>query len=91
MSSQVQDTRLRNLLALCGRDQPIQEIWAFSNYNGGLDVYVQTVGSIPPDLFSHYAVPVQEPIDWWRAPSYQFIGLVSRPAWMPFVAPMSRL
>ena len=77
--------RLRQIRTLCGYGKPIHQMWAFSNPHGSLDLYVQTMGQRPPDVFSHYMLQVAEPADWWRARSYDFIDVVSMPDWAPKV------
>lgn len=75
------DPRNRTIRQICGYDSPIHQIWAFGHPEKGLDLYVQTMGSNPPDIFSHYWVDVAVPSEWWRARSYTYVGDVSMPEW----------
>ena len=75
------DPRVEFIRKVCGYGKPIHQIWAFANARCGLDLYVQTIGQHPFDIFMHYWVDVAAPSDWWRAQSYQFVGPVSMPDW----------
>ena len=79
------DPRMNAIRDICGYGAPIHQIWAFKTHGGGLDVYVQTIGQAPPDVFSHYHVNVTEPEDWWRAMEYTYVGMVSKKEWAPVV------
>ena len=77
------DPRVEFIRRVCGYGKPIHQIWAFANARSGLDLYVQTIGCTPPDMFMHYWVNVVAPSDWWRAQSYQFVGPMTMPDWAP--------
>ena len=81
-SDLLHDARLRGIRYLCGYRQPIHQVWAFKHFNGGVDLYVQTVGAQPADEFQHYGLNVREPIDWWMADTYKYFGLVQIPDWV---------
>ena len=75
------DPRLALIRRVCGYGKPIHQIWAFTNWQRGLDLYVQTIGQPPFDVFAHYWVDVADPSDWWRAQTYQFVDIVTMPDW----------
>ena len=77
------DGLVRMIRMLCGYGKPIHQFWAFSNPQGSLDLYVQTMGQRPADVFSHYRLEVADPNEWWRAQSYQYVGSVCMPDWAP--------
>ena len=77
------DERTLGLRALCGHHKPIYQMWAFGDYNGSVNLYVQKVGQRPPDVFVHYVLRVADPSDWWRARHYECVGAVSMPDWAP--------
>ena len=77
------DPTLALIRQVCGYGKPIHQIWAFAHWERGLDLYVQTIGQPPFDIFAHYWVDVADPSDWWRAQVYQFVGIVSMPDWAP--------
>ena len=87
----IHDERLRGMRALCGYGKPIHQMWAFAHFNGGLDLYVQTIGSFPPDVFVHYGLHIDEPSDWWRARSYEVMGVIHMPDWASRVSIRSAL
>ena len=77
------DPRLALIRKVCGYGKPSHQIWAFTNWQRGLDLYVQTIGQPPFEIFAHYWVDVADPSDWWRAQVYQFVGIVTMPDWAP--------
>ena len=77
------DARTYGIRALCGWGAAIHEIYAMAGANGGLDLYVHTMGQRPRDIFAHYYLDIAEPTEWWRARDYSFIGLVTVPEWAP--------
>ena len=84
------DGRVRMIRTLCGYAKPIHQFWAFSNPQGSLDLYVQTMGQRPADVFSLYKFEVVDPNDWRRARSYEYVGSLRMPDWAPR-APRSAL
>ena len=77
------DPRLRLIRRVCGYGKPIHQIWAFRSPERGLDLYVQTIGQRPFEVFARYWVDVADPSDWWRARNYHFVGMVDIPEWAP--------
>ena len=65
-----------SLSVLCGDRCRITLAYASEREVGGLDVYMQTYPQVPPDLYSHFVVQGDDPMEWWRCRSYAYHGPV---------------
>ena len=79
----VLDARIQGIRLLCGYSKSIHQLWAFGNLEGSVDLYIQTLGQRPPDVFTHYVLRVAEASDWWRAREYEYVRTIHMPEWAP--------